>query len=147
MTGANGSEERVVGEEIAHPALAGGPWPVIGVRVRREGRTLRAGSWRPAPHAVLEDVLLPCTWPELEGLAQISTGLSRARVFVRDLGGAGPDRRLVLCLRGAPWAVRVGQPTECAELRAHESAGESVPRWTKISSRPAGQRLVTPRWG
>ncbi|RSS36816.1 hypothetical protein EF912_35250 [Streptomyces sp. WAC07061] len=59
---------------------------------------------------MLEGVLLPCTWPELEGLAQIATGSSRARVFIRDLGGAGPDRRLVLCLRGAPGAVRVEGP-------------------------------------
>ncbi|MFJ9380171.1 hypothetical protein [Streptomyces sp. NPDC101455] len=97
-------------DEIRHPALTGESWPVIGVRVRREDRSLRTASWRPAPHAELEDVLLPCVWPELEGLAEIAVGLSRARVYVRDLGGAEPDRRLVLCLRGAPGAVRVEGP-------------------------------------
>ncbi|MEV4191031.1 hypothetical protein [Streptomyces toxytricini] len=97
-----------MGEEIGHPALTGGPWPVIGVRVRREGHSLRAASWRPAPYAAAEDVLLPCTWPELEGLARIAAGQSRARVYVRGLDDAGP--LLVLCLRGAPGAVRVDGP-------------------------------------
>ncbi|MFN1193200.1 hypothetical protein ACK03K_33595 [[Kitasatospora] papulosa] len=39
---------------------------------------------------VLEDVLLPCTWAELEGLARIVVGQSRARVYVRELDGTGP---------------------------------------------------------
>ncbi|MFC8704899.1 hypothetical protein ACFUIV_22310 [Streptomyces anulatus] len=95
--------------EIGHPALGGGVWPVIAVRVRREtGQGLRAESWRPAPSAVLVDVLLPCTWPELEGIARIAVGESRARVYVRELDAAGP--LLVLCLRGAPGAVRVEGP-------------------------------------
>ncbi|MFH9742660.1 hypothetical protein ACH4MA_33855 [Streptomyces roseolus] len=59
---------------------------------------------------MLQEVLLSCTWPELERLAGIATGASRARVYVRDLGGAGPERRLVLCLRGADRAVRVEGP-------------------------------------
>ncbi|MDX3067594.1 MULTISPECIES: hypothetical protein [Streptomyces] len=96
--------------EVGHPALAGAPWPVIGVRVRREERRPRSASWRPAQWTVREDVLLPCTWPELEGLAEIAVGRSRARVYVRDLGGAEPDRRMVLCLRGAAGAVRVEGP-------------------------------------
>ncbi|MEV7156950.1 hypothetical protein AB0N77_20350 [Streptomyces misionensis] len=58
-----------------------------------------------------QEVLLPSMWPELERLAEIATGRSRARVYVRDLGDAGPERRLVpclvLCLRGADGAVRV----------------------------------------
>ncbi|MFB0620274.1 hypothetical protein [Streptomyces sp. AGS-58] len=104
-------------DEIRHPALTGEPWPVIGVRARREDRSPTAASWRPAPHAALEDVLLPCTWPELERLAQIATGLTRARVYVTDLGAAEPDRRLVLCLRGAPGAVQVEGPlTPVAEV-------------------------------
>lgn len=97
-------------DEISHPALTGGPWPMIGVRVSREDSSPRAASWQPAPHTVLEDVLLPCTWPELERLAQIATGLSRARVYVTDLGAVESDRRLVLCLRGAPGAIRVEGP-------------------------------------
>ncbi|MFE2093007.1 hypothetical protein ACWD4L_13795 [Streptomyces sp. NPDC002596] len=40
-------------------------WPVIGVRVRLEERYARAPSRRPALRAVLEDVLLPYSWPEL----------------------------------------------------------------------------------
>ncbi|MFI1075958.1 hypothetical protein [Streptomyces puniciscabiei] len=64
-------------DEIRHPALTGALWPVIGVRVRREDHSPRAASWWPAPRAVLEDVLLPCTWPELERLAEIATGRSR----------------------------------------------------------------------
>jgi hypothetical protein len=109
----------VTQDEIRHPALTGDPWPVIGVRVRREDRSPRAASWRPAPRAVLEDVLLPCTWTELEGLAEIAVGLSRARVYVTDLGGAEPDRRLVLCLRGAPGAVQVEGPlTPVSEVLA-----------------------------
>jgi hypothetical protein len=100
----------VARDEIRHPALTGEPWPVIGVRVCREDRSPRAASWRPAPRAVLEDVLLPCMWPELERLAEIATGRSRVRVYVRDLGGADPNRRLVLCLRGAPGAVQVQGP-------------------------------------
>lgn len=96
--------------EIRHPALTGAPWPVIGVRVRREDHSARAASWRPAPQTVLEDVLLPCTWPELERFAEIATGRSRARVYVRDLDGADPDQRLVLCLRGAPGAVQIEGP-------------------------------------
>jgi hypothetical protein len=99
----------VDGDEIRHPALDGASWPTIGVRVRRAGAGLRAASWRPAPHAVLHEVLLPCTWPELERLAEIAVGASRARVYVRDLGEAGPVR-LVLCLRGADGAVRVDGP-------------------------------------
>ncbi|MFF1285620.1 hypothetical protein ACFVY4_33655 [Streptomyces sp. NPDC058299] len=39
--------------EIRHPALTGEPWPVIGVRVRRQDRSPTAASWRPAPHAAL----------------------------------------------------------------------------------------------
>lgn len=97
-------------DEIRHPALTGEPWPVIGVQVRREDSSPTAASWRPAPHAALEDVLLPCTWPELERLAGIATGLTRARVYVTDLGAAEPDPRLVLCLRGAPGAIQVEGP-------------------------------------
>ncbi|MFH0246423.1 hypothetical protein ACGRHY_29290 [Streptomyces sp. HK10] len=96
--------------EMRHPALAGESWPVIGVRIHREGRRPRSASWRPAPLTVLEEVLLPCTWPELERLAEIAVGLSRARVYVQGLAGAEPDGRLVLCLRGAPGAVRVDGP-------------------------------------
>ncbi|MET9779378.1 hypothetical protein ABZ023_34960, partial [Streptomyces sp. NPDC006367] len=65
-------------DEIRHPALDGVRWPVIGVRVRREDSGPRAASWRPAPRAVLQEVLLPSTWPELERLAEIPTGRSRA---------------------------------------------------------------------
>ncbi|WP_216590261.1 hypothetical protein [Streptomyces brasiliscabiei] len=46
-------------DEIRHPALTGEPWPVIGVRVRRDESSPREASWRPAPHTALEDVLLP----------------------------------------------------------------------------------------
>ncbi|WP_331750684.1 hypothetical protein OG215_36100 (plasmid) [Streptomyces globisporus] len=108
----------MVGVEIGHPAVAGGVWPVIGVRVRRErGGGLRAASWGPGPSVVLVDVLLPCTWPELEGLARIAVGRSRARVYVRELATPGP--LLVLCLRGAPGAVRVEGPlSPMAELLA-----------------------------
>lgn len=106
-------------DEIRHPALTGLPWPVIGVRVRREESRPQAAFWRPAPHTVLEDVLLPSTWPELERLAEIATGRSRARVYVRDLDVADPDRLLALCLRGAPGAVRIeGSLTPLAELLA-----------------------------
>ncbi|WP_395368378.1 hypothetical protein OHU45_37405 [Streptomyces tubercidicus] len=45
-------------------------WPVIGVRVRREERYARTASRRPALRAVLEDVLLPYSWPEL-GLVRL----------------------------------------------------------------------------
>lgn len=104
-------------DEIRHPALTGDPWPVIDVRVRREDSSPRAASWRPAPHTALEDVLLPCTWPELERLAEIATGLTRARVYVTNLVAAEPDRRLVLCLRGTPGAVQVEGPlTPVAEV-------------------------------
>ncbi|KAB1978513.1 hypothetical protein [Streptomyces triticiradicis] len=88
-------------------AIARGALPVLGVRIRRESGNLRAASWRPVPQAVRGDVLLPCAWPELERLAQIATGSSRARVNICDFGAAGPDRRLVLCWRQAPGAVRV----------------------------------------
>ncbi|MGW2686214.1 hypothetical protein ACWC6I_24055 [Streptomyces sp. NPDC001414] len=95
---------------IRHPALDGARWPVIGVRVHREDFGPRAASWRPAPRAVLREILLPCTWPELERLAEIATGRSRSRVYVRELGEAGPEQLLVLCLRGAGGAVRVEGP-------------------------------------
>ncbi|MDW4912492.1 hypothetical protein [Streptomyces californicus] len=98
-----------MGAEIEHPALAGVSWPVIGVRVRREGLSLRAAFWPPAPQTVLVDVLLPCTRAELEGIARIAVGQSRARVYVRELGGGSP--LLVLCLRGSPGAVRIEGPT------------------------------------
>ncbi|MFF8992613.1 hypothetical protein ACF09H_22290 [Streptomyces sp. NPDC014983] len=97
-------------DEFRHPALDGVRWPAIGVRVRRENVGLRAALWRSAPRAVLQEVLLPCTWPELERLAEIATGRSRARVYVRGLGEAGPEQLLVLCLRGAVGAVRVDGP-------------------------------------
>ena len=96
--------------EIRHPALSGETWPVIGVRVRREDRRLRAASWRPAPLAVPEDVLLPCAWRELEGLAEIAVGLSRARVYVSGLAEDETDGRLVLCLRGADGAIQIQGP-------------------------------------
>ncbi|WP_331746182.1 hypothetical protein OG923_34585 (plasmid) [Streptomyces halstedii] len=96
--------------EIRHPALDGTGWPAIGVRVRCGDTGLRAASWRLAPHTVLWEVLLPCTWPELERLAGIATGTSRARVYVRSLGEAGAGQLLVLCLRGAGGAVRVEGP-------------------------------------
>ncbi|MGW0673151.1 hypothetical protein [Streptomyces sp. NPDC002746] len=103
-----------MGAEIGHPVLAGASWPVIGVRVRREGHSLRAGFWPPAPHTVLVDVLLPCTWAELEGIARIGVGQSRARVYVRELVDGSP--LLVLCLRGSPGAVRIeGQLSPLAE--------------------------------
>ncbi|MFI1312493.1 hypothetical protein ACH4TS_20465 [Streptomyces albidoflavus] len=97
-------------DEIRHPALGGGGWPVAGVWVGSGEAGLRAGSWRPSPYAVLREVLLPCAWPELECLAGIATGSSRARVYVRGLGEVGPERLLVLCLRGAGGAVRVEGP-------------------------------------
>ncbi|MFE9620416.1 hypothetical protein [Streptomyces sp. NPDC006384] len=75
---------------------------------------------------MLQEVLLPSTWPELERLAEIPTGRSRARVYVRDLGEAGPERRLVLCLRGADGAVRVegpvGSAAEVLAVRARAAA-------------------------
>ncbi|MFK0047738.1 hypothetical protein ACIQU4_27355 [Streptomyces sp. NPDC090741] len=135
----------MAGEEIGHPALAGGPWPVIGVRVRREDRAPRAASWRPAPYAVPEDVLLPCTWPELERLAQIGTGTSRAWVFVRDLGGAEPDRRLVLCLRGAPGAVRVEGPTAAVAEALAARARAAVLRVAAVH-RGAGRAEEAQAW-
>ncbi|WP_030872351.1 hypothetical protein [Streptomyces sp. NRRL S-37] len=58
------AEEQMTRDEIRPPALTGEPWPVIGVRVRREDHSPRAASWRPAPRAVLEDVLLLCTRPK-----------------------------------------------------------------------------------
>ncbi|WP_237277546.1 hypothetical protein [Streptomyces caniscabiei] len=119
-------------DELRHPALTGAPWPVIGVRVRREDNNPRAASWRPAPHAVPEDVLLPCTWPELERLAEIATGRSRARVYVRALGDAGPEQRLVLCLRGAPGAVR--------------AEGPSPPSPSSWPPGPAPPRCASPRY-
>ncbi|MER8120658.1 hypothetical protein [Streptomyces sp. NPDC094031] len=60
--------------------------------------------------AVLRELLLPCAWPELERLAEIAAGGSRARVYVRDLGEAGSEEFLMLCLRGAGGAVRVYGP-------------------------------------
>jgi hypothetical protein len=96
--------------EIQHPALTGAPWPVIGVRIRRQDRRPQAASWRPAPLTVLEEVLLPCMWPELERLAEIAVGLSKAKVYVRDLGEGELERRPVLCLRDATGAVRVEGP-------------------------------------
>lgn len=68
---------------------------------------LRTASWRPASLAVPQDVLLPCAWLELEGLAKITVGLIRARVYVRDLDEEEPDGRLVLCPRGALGAIQV----------------------------------------
>ncbi|MFK0142714.1 hypothetical protein [Streptomyces murinus] len=100
------------GDEIRHPALDGVSWPAIGVRVHSGEGGPRAASWALAPRAVLREVLLPCTWPELEGLAQIATGTSRARVYVRSLGGAWAEQLLVLCLRGAGGAVRVEGPLD-----------------------------------
>ncbi|MGW2588433.1 hypothetical protein ACWCYZ_45620 [Streptomyces virginiae] len=124
-----GAEEKVAGDEIGHPALTGEPWPVIGVQVHREDRSLRGASWRPTPQAVLEEVLLPCTGLELERLAQIAMGLSRVRVFVRDFGAADPDRRLVLCLRGASGAVRVEGPVApVAEILAARARAAAVHR-------------------
>ncbi|MFD7556486.1 hypothetical protein ACFV9E_18350 [Streptomyces sp. NPDC059835] len=135
----------MAGEEIGHPALAGETWPVIGVRVRRADRAPLAASWRPAPHTALEDVLLPCTWPELDGLAAIATGLSRARVFVRDLGGADPDRRLVLCLRGAPGAVRVEGPVAAvAEVLAARARAAALR--TAAVHREAGRAEEAKVW-
>lgn len=138
---------------IRHPALDGEPWPAVGVRVRREDRLLRAASWTTAPLAVQQDVLLPCTWPELERLAEVAAGQSRARVYVRDLAAAGPDGRLVLCLRGAPGAVRVqgrlapgaevlGARARAAALRVaavHRAAGrqEDAQLWSA-----RGRRLL-----
>nr|WP_228873948.1 hypothetical protein [Streptomyces halstedii] len=92
---------------------------MLGVRVRREtgSQGVGAASWGPGPYVVLEYVLLPCTWAELEGLARIAVGQSRARVYVRELGA--PGTLLVLCLRGAPGAVRVEGPlSPVAELLA-----------------------------
>ncbi|MBP5896306.1 hypothetical protein [Streptomyces scabiei] len=110
-------EEQVTRDEIRHPALTGEPWPVIDVRVCREDSSPRAASWRPAPHTALDDVLLSCTWLELERLAGIATGLARAGVYVTGLGAAEPDRCLVLCLSGTPDAVQVEGPlTPVAEV-------------------------------
>ncbi|MGW6202054.1 hypothetical protein ACWF9B_00135 [Streptomyces sp. NPDC055089] len=55
---------------------------------------------------MLENILLPCTWPESEGIAQIAMGVSRAWVYVRDLGEPELNGWLVLCLRGAPGTVQ-----------------------------------------
>jgi hypothetical protein len=55
-------------------------------------------SWRLAPQAVLEDVLLPCTWPELESLAQFVTGVSAGHPtaenahYVRGSAAVRPQR-------------------------------------------------------
>ncbi|MFE0857285.1 hypothetical protein [Streptomyces mutabilis] len=131
-------------DEIRHPALDGARWPVIGVRVRREDAGPKAASWRPAPRAVLQEVLLPCTWPELERLAEIATGRSRARVYVRDLGEAGPEQLLVLCLRGASGAVRVDGPlapvAEVLTARARAAALD-VAAVHREAGRPQEARL------
>ncbi|WP_446047620.1 hypothetical protein [Streptomyces olivaceus] len=82
--------------EIRHPALDGVRWPVIGVRVRCGGTGLRAASWRPAPRAVLHEVLLPCTWPELERLAEsppAPAGRLRTARICRRRAGPGSGRR------------------------------------------------------
>ncbi|MER7309898.1 hypothetical protein E5082_31460 [Streptomyces griseoluteus] len=100
----------MVQDEIRHPALTGGLWPVISIRIRREDQRLRAASWRPAPQAIPEDVLLPCAWRELEGLTEVAVGLSRSRIYVRELAEHELAGRLVLCLRGAPGAIQVQGP-------------------------------------
>lgn len=136
----------MVQEEIAHPALGGVSWPVIGVRVRREDGLVWAASWRPAPRAVPEDVLLPCTWAELEGLARIAVGVSRARVYVRDAGGsAGPGGPLVLCLRGAAGAVRVEGPLAAV---AEELAGRARAAALRVAAvhRAAGRHEQAQVW-
>ncbi|MER5985598.1 hypothetical protein [Streptomyces sp. NPDC001787] len=71
----------------------------------RTGR-LRTASWRLASLAVPQDVMLPCAWLELEGLAKITVGLIRARVYVRDLAEEEPDG----CPRGALGAIQVEGP-------------------------------------
>ncbi|MEV3998984.1 hypothetical protein ACFYPK_28520 [Streptomyces halstedii] len=119
-------------DEIGHPALDGTGWPAIGVRVHRGDTGPRAASWRPVPRAVLREVLLPCRWPELERLAEIATGTSRARVYVRSLGEAGAEQLLVLCLRGAGGAVRVEGPlapvAEVLAARARAAGAERCRR-------------------
>lgn len=123
-------------DEIRHPALTGAPWPVIGVRVRHEDRRPRAASWCPAPLAVPRDVLLPCAWPELEGLAKIAVGLSRARVYVRDLAEDEPDGRLVLCLRGALGAIQVQGPlAPVADVLAARTRAAML----RVAAVPGGQ--------
>lgn len=91
--------------ELRHLALTGEPWPVIGVRVRREDHSPLAASWRPAPHAVLEDALLPCIWPELERLAEIATG--RSRVSIHNTSG-------VSRVQGAPTRGRAAARFRCS---------------------------------
>ncbi|WP_127455069.1 hypothetical protein [Streptomyces sp. B29(2018)] len=102
--------------------------------------------------AVLQEVLLPCAWPELERLAGIATGRSRARVYVRGLGEAGPEQLLVLCLRGAGGAVRVEGPLApvaevlAARARAaalnvaavHREAGRAARRGRSVRAASAG---------
>ncbi|MEU1081755.1 hypothetical protein ABZ368_16230, partial [Streptomyces sp. NPDC005908] len=54
--------------ELRHPVLTGEPWPVTGVQARSEDYSPQAASWRQVPHALLEDVLLPCPCPKLKRL-------------------------------------------------------------------------------
>ncbi|MCX4993749.1 hypothetical protein [Streptomyces sp. NBC_00568] len=70
-------------DELRHPALTGEPWPVIGVRVRREDHSPRPASWRPASHAVLEDVLRLCA----RASRPAGTGVVAAPDHLPDLHG------------------------------------------------------------
>ncbi len=133
---------------------AGAARPTFPVRVRRDEGRVALASLPPAVGAVLEEVLLPSDWDELQGLGRIVVGESRARLYVTDHGA--PQGRLVLCLRQAG-AVRVEGPispvagmlftrTRAAALRVsawHRAAGrvEEALRWKAFA-----RRLLLARW-
>ncbi|MFC7912520.1 hypothetical protein [Streptomyces sp. NPDC057386] len=91
-----------------HPALSpGATWPTLRMWVRREDEHAVLVALAPARGARPEEVLLPCDAALLILLGRIALGSSRAGLYAAHLDEEDPDRRLVLCARGAPGAVRV----------------------------------------
>ncbi|MFF8601871.1 hypothetical protein ACF065_27625 [Streptomyces sp. NPDC015232] len=91
-----------------HPALSpGAAWPTLRMWVRREDEHAVLVAFAPARGARPEEVLLPCDAALLTLLGRIALGSSRAGLYAARLDEEGAGRRLVLCARGAPGAVRV----------------------------------------
>ncbi|MFD7919678.1 hypothetical protein ACFV3R_10675 [Streptomyces sp. NPDC059740] len=99
---------RLVDALPRHPALSpGASWPTLRMWVRREDEHTVLVALAPARGTRPEEVLLPCDAALLILLGRIALGNSRAALYAARLDEEDPGRRLVLCARGAPGAVRV----------------------------------------
>ncbi|MBP5935370.1 hypothetical protein [Streptomyces acidiscabies] len=130
-----------------HPALSpGAAWPTLRMWVRREDEHAVLVSLAPAPEARPEEVLLPCDAALLTLLGSIALGSSRAGLYAARLDEQDPARRLVLCARGVPGALRVRGATSAVADTLYGRTRSAMLTAGHLL-RASGQRDEAAHWG